>query len=163
MIRPTFYFFLFAFFLSTQGIGQSKASVPFYTFEEFEPLLHQKNDTTYIVNFWATWCGPCVKELPHFEAVGKEFSNQKVKVLLVSLDFEDQIEKRLLPFLKKKKIESEVVVLSDEGQNEWIDKVDPNWSGAIPITIIYRNNKRAFYERTFTHKELNTIVQSFLN
>ena len=90
-------------------------------------------------------------------------AGRKVKIILVSLDFEEQIQSRLLPFLKRKKIKSEVKVLSTEGQQDWIDRVDPSWSGAIPATIIYRNNtKRVFYERAFNYSELKSTVLTFL-
>lgn len=133
--------------------SESVGNIPVYDFKGFEPLLHINNDTTYVVNFWATWCKPCVAELPYFEQLNEQYKNQKVKVLLVSLDFSTQIEKKLNPFLERKQLKSEVVVLDDPDANGWIDKVDPKWSGAIPATVIYQGDKRAFYEESFEHYE----------
>ena len=59
-------------------------------------------EKTYVINFWATWCAPCVKELPYFEEVNKEFKDKNTEVILVSLDFPSQIETKLKPYLKKK-------------------------------------------------------------
>ncbi len=129
------------------------------TFDDFEPHLHLQNDTTYLVNFWASWCTPCVKELPAFERIGEEYRHQKVKVLLVSLDFPKQIESRLLPFLENNKIHSEVLVLNDPDANKWIDKVDPAWSGSIPATLIYQMGDRTFREGVYTYEELKQIVE----
>ena len=129
------------------------------SFNDFEPHLHLHNDTTYLVNFWASWCTPCVEELPAFERVGSEYINQKVKVLLVSLDFPGQIESRLVPFLENHEIRSEVLVLNDPNANMWIDKVDPSWTGAIPATLIYQNNDRTFREGTYSYDELKGIVE----
>ena len=129
------------------------------TFDDFEPHLHLQNDTTYLVNFWASWCTPCVKELPAFEKIGEEYRHQKVKVLLVSLDFPKQIESRLLPFLENNKIHSEVLVLNDPDANKWIDKVDPAWSGSIPATLIYQMGDRTFREGVYTYEELKQIVE----
>ena len=149
--------------------GQSQSwtvdDVPVYkTFDDFEPILHQDTDTTYVVNFWATWCGPCVKELPYFEALHKRYEDQPVKVVLVSLDFEKHIVRKLLPFLNKKDIQSNVVLLADGKANNWIDKVDPSWSGAIPITLVYKGDKREFYEKEFhSEQELVNIISPFLN
>jgi hypothetical protein len=56
-----------------------------------------------------------------------------------------------------------VVLLSDPDANSWIDQVEPNWSGAIPATYIYRNERIAFYEAALTYEELNSIVKSFIN
>ena len=112
-------------------------------FEELQKKYFQnKNDTTYVINFWATWCKPCVKELPYFEKIAWDYSDKNVKVLLVSLDFPDKIESQVIPFMEKNNIKSEVVLLDDPDANSWIPKVSPDWSGAIPATVIYKNEKR---------------------
>ena len=131
----------------------SVGNIPVYDFKGFEPLLHINNDTTYVVNFWATWCKPCVAELPYFEQLREQYKNQNIKVLLVSLDFSTHIEKKLVPFLERKQLKSEVIVLDDPDANGWIDRVDPKWSGAIPATVIYQGKKRSFYEQSFEHYE----------
>jgi thiol-disulfide isomerase/thioredoxin len=129
------------------------------TFNDFEPHLHLQNDTTYLVNFWATWCNPCVEELPAFEKIGEEYRHHKVKVLLVSLDFPGQIESRLVPFLEKNEIRSEVLVLNDPDANKWIDRVDLSWSGSVPATLIYNGRDRTFHEGAYHYEELRQIVE----
>jgi len=129
------------------------------TFSDFEPHLHLSNDTTYLVNFWASWCTPCVDELPAFEKISKEYGHDKVKVLLISLDFPKQIDSRLIPFIKKNGIQSEVLVLNDPDANNWINKVDAEWSGSIPATLIYNSNTRIFREGVYTYEDLKTIVE----
>ncbi len=134
-------------------------------FEDYKTLekeiLSDKN-TIYVVNFWATWCAPCVKELPHFEKLNAE--NKKVKVVLVSLDFKKQYESTLLPFLKRKKIQSEVVLLTDKDYNTWLSMVDKEWSGSIPATLIIKNDKKVFAERSFSSDaELNEFVNKCIN
>jgi thiol-disulfide isomerase/thioredoxin len=132
------------------------------SFDDFEPHLHFSNDTTYLVNFWASWCTPCVEELPAFERIGREYGDEELKVLLVSLDFPKQIESRLMPFIEKNNIRSEVLVLNDPDANKWIDRVDPGWSGSIPATLIYNRDKRIFHEGAYTYKELKTIIETKL-
>ena len=128
-------------------------------FDDFEPHLHLQNDTTYLVNFWASWCTPCVNELPAFERIGEEYADQKVKIILVSLDFPGQIQSRLMPFLEQQDIRSEVLVLNDPDANRWIDKVDPSWTGSIPATLIYQGNHRTFREGVYSYEELKRIVE----
>lgn len=157
--------FLLILILSVFAFAQSfsQPKVPVYTFNELEPLLHLKNDTTYVVNFWATWCKPCVKELPAFEKLNEKYTNQKVKVVLVSLDFVKNYDSRLLPFIEENKILSEVVLLNDPKSNVWIDKVSPLWSGAIPATLIYKGSMRRFYEQSFSYKMLENEVKRFVS
>ena len=116
-----------------------------------------------MADFWATWCAPCVKEMPYFEKLSQEYKNEKVEVLFVSLDFPHLYESKLKPFIKEKKIQSKVIALNDVDMNTWIPKVDENWSGSIPATIIYRNDKSKFYEQTFTYEALESELQQFLN
>lgn len=134
-----------------------------YDFKTLEPLLHQSNDTTYVVNFWATWCQPCVAELPHFEKLGQAYADKKVKVILVSLDLKKQVPDAVTAFMKKRDIKSAVVHLSDPDANAWIPKVNPQWSGAIPATLIYNKDKRAFFEQTFTYAELEKQLKTILS
>jgi thiol-disulfide isomerase/thioredoxin len=133
-----------------------------YDFDSFKPFLEQENDTLYIINFWASWCKPCVKEMPYFEQINEKYSDRKVKVLLVNLDFRNELKTKLVPFLKERNIVSEVIMLSDPDANSWINKVDEKWSGAIPATVFYEGSTRKFYERSFTYSELENIVESFL-
>lgn len=138
-------------------------TVDSYDFNGLAPMLNQQNDTTYVVNFWATWCKPCIEELPSFEKLHTNFKNQKVKVLLVSLDLPKQVETNLIPYIKKKQLQPKVVHLKDPDMNAWINKVDLQWSGAIPATVIYKGNKRKFYEQTFTYEQLQTELEKIKN
>lgn len=124
-----------------------KNTIPVYNFNELEPLLYTTNNTTYIINFWAMWCAPCIKELPYLQKYANE--NAPVELLLISLDFPKDIETKLKPFLRKNNISAKVILLDDPDANTWINKINPNWSGAIPYTIIFNNKKRFFYERSF--------------
>lgn len=134
---------------------------PVYDFNAFEPLLHKDDGNTYIINFWATWCQPCIEEMPHFEKVNAEQKENNVKVILVSLDMPNMWKSRLEPYVENKDIQSEVVILDDPKQNVWIPKVSEEWGGAIPATLIYNKDKRSFYERGFTYEELNEELSKF--
>lgn len=144
-------------------IEKDGISIPVYDYNSLEPLLKKNVDITYIINFWATWCGPCVAELPHFEKANQNYGSEKVKFILVSLDMKKDVETKLPAFIKKKKLKSQVVYLNDPDVNTWINKVDPSWSGSIPATIIYNKSKRKFYEQSFKYNELETEIKQFLN
>lgn len=133
-----------------------------YTFEEFEHWLNKDTDSLYVINFWATWCAPCVKEIPDFERINDEYRNDKVKVLFVSLDFPSHIENRVVPFIERMKMNAQVVLLDDPRSNRWIPKVSDSWTGAIPATLIYNRDFRQFYEREFNFEELEEIIVPLL-
>lgn len=117
-------------------------------------LSKLSNDTCYVLNFWATWCSPCVKEIAIFEKLHKDKAQSKLKVILVSLDFVNQLERRVIPFLEEKEITAEVRIMTDTDYNAWIDRVDPKWTGAIPATLIYNKDRRVFLEKELTYNEL---------
>ena len=139
-------------------------SIPVYeTFEEIEPLFRQQNDTTYIVNFWATWCKPCIEELPYLEQLNEAETEQPLKVVLVSLDFPKHLESKLLPFVEKQQLRSQVEVLLDGDYNSWIDKVSTEWSGAIPATYIYKRDASLFIGEPFeSYDDLTQSVKTIL-
>lgn len=131
-------------------------------YNELEALLNKNDNKIYIVNFWATWCKPCVEELPAFEKLYKKYKNQHVELILVSLDFPKQLESRVLPFIEKNNLKGNVLIMGDPDQNTWIPKVNSEWSGAIPATVIYNKNSRQFYEQSFDYNTLETELTKFL-
>lgn len=142
--------------------GSESIELEIYDYDGLEPLINKKDDKIHVVNFWATWCAPCVKELPYFEVVNEKYQDKNVEVLLVSLDFPKNYDSKLKPFMSKHKLQSKVVAFDDTDQNRWIPAINENWSGAIPATIIYNNEKRLFYERSFTQEELENELKQFL-
>lgn len=145
--------------LSTVKNGEN-VNIERYDFDAFEPLLHKEDDTLRIVNFWATWCKPCVQELPAFEQVANEFSDKKMKVIFVSLDFPGQVQEQLLPFVNDRNMKN-VILLDDSKGNTWIPKVDESWSGAIPATLIYKKGQRDFYESGFDYTSLKEAIADY--
>lgn len=153
---------LATFFLILTQIAIAQQPFVYKGFTEFEKNVIKNNDTVYVINFWATWCGPCVKELPYFEKLHKE--NKKVKVILVSLDSQQDLEKKLIPFIAKKKLTAEVILLSDKDYNSWLEKIDKNWSGSIPATLLIHGNRKLFAEHEFeSATELNDYINTFTN
>ena len=157
MMRFSLFFAVVSLFLISAA--DYKPGIQVLNFNGLEPRLHQYNDTTYIINFWATWCVPCRKELPYFEKINAEYKDKPVKVLLVNLDFPDDLNRNLIPFMDKYDIGSEVVVLDDPNSNYWINQVDSTWNGNIPATLIYNKNYREFIAGVVKYEELDSILK----
>jgi thiol-disulfide isomerase/thioredoxin len=136
---------------------------PSYKIDDLVQRVSNK-DTIYVVNFWATWCGPCVKELPEFDKIQEHYSGKPVKVLMVSLDFKEAYPKKLDGFITKKKMKPEVVWLNETNANIFIPKIDNSWSGSIPATIIYNTAKdyKIFNEGEVTAKQISILVDNQL-
>jgi thiol-disulfide isomerase/thioredoxin len=131
-------------------------------YEGFKSRIEQNSDTTYVVNFWATWCKPCIEEMPVFEALIQKTINRPVKVLMVSLDFIQDLSK-LKEFLKNNPLKTDVFLLNAPDQNAWIGKIDASWSGGIPATLVLnkQKSKRKFIEKQVKLTELEAILQEF--
>lgn len=138
---------------------QSISAIEVVDYNGLQDYLNRNDGKTYIINFWATWCKPCIKELPYFEQLGAKYKQEDVEVILVSLDFPEQLETGLSRFVNKKGLQSRIILLDDPAANDWIPKVDQSWSGAIPATIIYKNNERSFYEGSYTYQELEEALK----
>lgn len=132
-------------------------------FTQLQELVKPSDDTLYVVNFWATWCKPCVEEMPYFVAAADKFSHQKVKVIFVSLNSAKE-KATVQKFVGDKNIQQEVLLLNAGNPNVWINQIDSSWSGAIPATVFYKNGKKElFYEGEFTQQQLDSIIQSKIN
>ena len=134
--------------------NSSKNTIEIVDFDELYSKIDLSVDKTYVINFWATWCAPCVKELPYFEEVNKKFKDKNTEVILVSLDFPSQIESKLKPYLKKNNIKSKVILLDDSKMNTWVPKVSEKWDGGIPATLIVNPTNYNFYPKPFKKEEL---------
>lgn len=126
----------FTFLLLLLVSGVRAQHVPVIKITDLEKRINAGSDTTYVINLWATWCAPCVAELPIFEKCDSIHKNEKVKVLLVSMDDIKTLNKKVVPFVKRKKLHSEVVLLDESKADYFLPKLEPGLSGSLPATVI---------------------------
>ena len=129
-------------------------SLTFLDSENNQVSLDSFNGNLILINFWATWCAPCVRELPYFEIVNREYKDKNIKVILVSLDFPSEIKSKLSPYLYKNNIKSDVILLDDPNISTWVPKVHENWDGGIPATLIVNSSNYNFYPNPFEKEDL---------
>lgn len=150
---------LAVFFLCAIGKAQ-QTEVSVLKYEDLEKKIQSEKDKFLVVNFWATTCAPCVKELPHFMEVNNHYaSNSKFKMILVSLDRLVDRE-RVLKFIKNKSLTTEVVLLDDiKRMNTWIPRFEKEWDGNIPVTIFYKNGEKVhFNDGEMSKEELEKTI-----
>ncbi|HAA12433.1 MAG TPA: TlpA family protein disulfide reductase [Cytophagales bacterium] len=160
MMRNLVFLLLFGLFSYS-----ANAQVTVVKWSELEAYLAEDSDKVRVVNFWATWCAPCVKELPYFQAAHEKWGSQDIEVVLVSLDDVEIVEKRVAPFVDRKGLTAKVFLLDETDYNMFIPKVDDRWSGAIPMTLILDGNsdKRIFLEKELTQEELFTQIENIID
>ncbi|UQB67868.1 TlpA family protein disulfide reductase [Epilithonimonas zeae] len=145
--------------------AQIQTDVSLIKYEDLEKRIQQEKDKFVVVNFWATTCAPCVKELPHFIEVNKKYSqNPNFKMLLVSLDMARDKQK-VINFIKTKNLTAEVVILDDNKRmNTWIPKFQKDWEGEIPVTFFYKNGEKVFFNNgEMSLEELESAINKNYN
>ena len=136
-------------------VGTNAQELKVVKYEEVERLMSTQTSELKVFNFWATWCGPCIKELPYFESAN---NRPDVDVYLVSLDFPEDKDK-VIRFMQKKNLQSDVILLNEKDYDSYMGKVDEDWSGAIPATLFVQSNgKKHFFEKPFTKEELDIQI-----
>ncbi len=152
---------------ATQAVLVSKpykVSKVYYDYEKMSHRLeaNENDNTIYVVNFWATWCVQCRKELPEMVKLDEKYkNNDKVKILFVNLDDADR-QRFVNPFLRKYNVRGEVISLVDPDQEMWIDSIEKTWNGSLPGTLFFKGKYRKFYGYPLTYAELERNIE-FMN
>jgi len=119
------------------------------------------SDTVYVVNFWATFCKPCVGEIPHFISIANKYKGQKVKLLLVSLDLPSYFPAKIAKFAKARHFNTNLAWLNETNADIFCPMIDSTWSGAIPATIIVnaKTGYKKFVEDEMTAMQFETLLK----
>ena len=139
-------------------------TIPSWKITDLENYI-SKSDTPVVITFWATYCIPCIKEIPYFQEVVKKHKDKGVKLLLVSLDFKEGYPTKIRSFANKRKFTSPIVWLDETNADYFCPKVDSAWSGVMPATLFINNKKghRSFFEEEMPKEKFEAEVKKMLN
>jgi thiol-disulfide isomerase/thioredoxin len=152
---------LFALVLSGTAMAQNISQIKL---KDLQRVLTTKTDRIQVINFWATWCAPCVKEIPLFEKLRTD--NTTIDITLVSMDFDlDPDPAKVERFVTRKNLQNKVVILAETDPNAWIDKIDKSWSGALPATLIIntQTGKRKLIQKELHEGDLEKLISEVSN
>jgi thiol-disulfide isomerase/thioredoxin len=116
------------------------------------PSQHQ----TVVLNFWATWCQPCVEEIPLFIKLQKE--HPEIRVVGISMDELNQ-ESQVQLFAQNHRMNYRVALRDGDDFEKMVNSIDPQWIGVLPATFVFKNGSRV-YSKTgaITEKELQQAI-----
>lgn len=118
-----------------------------------------------VINFWATFCKPCVEEIPHFVKLSEKYRDQGLQMLFVSLDLEEDYPAKVQMVAQKLGIKNRVVWLDEFDADYFIPKIDSSWSGALPATLLLNTQKgyRRFLDQVLTEEKLKLEIDQMLD
>lgn len=155
-----YFLLILGFVITTTNHAQN---IPMWKLTDLKSAIQNTKEPT-IINFWATFCKPCIAELPHFQALANKYKKQGLKLIMVSLDLKEAYPIKVASFTKKLKLTSPVVFLDESNADLFCPAVDSSWSGAIPASLFinHANGYRKFYEEELSKEKLEEEIKSML-
>ena len=132
------------------------------THEQIKQAISENEASVKVVNFWATWCGPCRKEFPQLVRFGEDFADQGVDVVFVSMDLPER-EPAVLRYLQEQNAQG-VSYLKSGGSRAFVNAFSKKWKGGLPATFVYGpdGKQRAFWRGAVTYKKVRDRVTDIL-
>ncbi len=122
------------------------AILPKVSESDLPQVLSAHRGQVVVLNFWATWCGPCREEFPHLVRLHRELSARGLTVIAVSMD-EQEDAPAAAAFLQQQGATFPSYIRGFEDFGRFVDAVDPEWSGALPSTFVF--NRKGGLSRRF--------------
>lgn len=135
-------------------------SIPKWKLDDLKSAISNADKPT-IFNFWATFCKPCIAEIPHFQELAKKYEKEGVQLVLISLDLPEAYPKQISSFATKFKFTAPIKFLNETNADIFCPVVDGSWSGAIPASLFVNNKTgyRKFFEAEISKEKLEKEIQ----
>ena len=149
---------LVTFTLQSYSIAQSPSIIKI---TKLKTRIDSGRDTIYVINFWATWCPPCVAEIHDIDSLGKIYGGTKVKFLLVSINYKEDYDSKFIPFIRAKNILCETMLLDENDFDYFPRVIDKDWNGDIPCTFVINSEKfrKVKLQKKITSEILETEIK----
>ena len=136
-------------------------TIPSWRINQVKNYYSKKSDSVYVINFWATFCKPCIAEIPYLQSVSRKYASQKVALLLVSLDLPAFYPGTVKKFADKNGITAPIVWLNESNADYFCPIVDKQWSGSMPATLFVNaaTGYRKFIESEMTEVQFETELK----
>ncbi len=150
--------------LFTAGVAANSQNIAKWKITDVEKYMAAKNGDVLVINFWATFCKPCVAEIPSFIKIVDKYKSSQVKLLLVSLDLPSYYPAKIATFAKKHHFKTNIVWLQETDADYFCPKIDPTWSGSIPATLFVntKTGYRKFFEGEMGAKEFEGLLKEVI-
>jgi thiol-disulfide isomerase/thioredoxin len=160
-------FLLLISLISTNDNYSQQSEIKVETIDKLklEKLIKERNGKVLLLNLWATWCVPCREEFPDLVRLSSNYKNKNVEVVGISIDYPEEINSKIIPFLKKQNVNFINFVNGFEKDEHLIDMIDPKWNGALPATVIYdeKGKKKVFLEGKKSYSEFQKTISKMIN
>jgi thiol-disulfide isomerase/thioredoxin len=123
----------------TINTAQHNVAVEKIDKSSLQELIDNREDKVLLLNIWATWCPPCIKEIPDLIRISNNYKSI-VDVVGISIDFSEDLDKKVLPFLEKNNVSYINYINGFRKDEDLINFFIKNWSGALPASFIYNRN-----------------------
>jgi len=138
----------------------SAQEIPSWKITDVVNYYSKKSDSVYVINFFATFCKPCVAEIPYLQTIAKKYEGQKVKLILISLDLPTYYPGLIDKFAKNNNINADIAWLNESNADYFCNKIDKKWSGSIPATLFVnaKSGSKAFFEEPLSEQKFEEVL-----
>ncbi len=155
--------FILSGLLAAKPVGDPPPTIQQVKITDLESYI-AKSDHPLIISFWATFCVPCIKEIPYLQSNVARYKDQQVELVLVSLDRPNYYPTRISDFAEKSGFTSRIVWLNETDAGYFCPKINARWTGGIPSSLFINNKThyRRFFDRQLTEPQVDLEIKEML-